>query len=180
MGLTHAEMGVWGQNHSELEWSHQKMGTALRGSANLSEQLWRFLCLIPFEKEMLGRVMSYGLFFPRLEKPDNCCRIVKVGLNFEASPLWNSTFLCCLERNRGFPVLESTSFVLHHHVSKYWSECDALAFRSMKSKGGLKWWMQVRCGERKLLWEDGAQTVKDTVVKLGRLVFKSMGQLAYL
>lgn len=33
-------------------------------------------------------------------------------------------------------------------------------------------------GERKLLWEDGAQTVKETAVKLGRLVYKSLGQLA--
>lgn len=72
------------------------MGIPLRGWANLSEQMWRFQCLTPFEKEMLGRVTPYGLIFPSLEKPDNCCcRIVK-GLKFESSPLWNILELSCL------------------------------------------------------------------------------------
>lgn len=119
--------------------AHQ--GTPLRAWANLSEQLWGCQCLTPFEMEMLGRVMLHGLIFPRLEKPDNCCcGIVKVCLEFESSPLWNSTFLPCSERDSGFPVLETiSSFVLRHHVPKCWSECETLAFRNMKSKGGLKW-----------------------------------------
>lgn len=78
--------------------------------------------------------------FSRLEKPDNCCwGIVKVGLKCESSPLWNSTSLSCLERDRGFAVLETvSSFVLHRLMPEYWTKCEALAFRNTKSKGGLK------------------------------------------
>lgn len=183
MGLTDAEVGSESKIVVSLSGVTKRcapQGTSLRGWANLSEQLWGFQCLTPFETEMLGRVMPYGLIFPRLQKPDNCCcRTVKVCLKFESSPLWNSTFLPCLERDSGFPALETiSSFVLHHHVPKYWSECETLALRNMKSKDGLKWWMWVKHGERKLLWEHGAQAVKDTVVKLGRLVYKPLGQLA--
>lgn len=33
-------------------------------------------------------------------------------------------------------------------------------------------------GKESCSWEKGAQHIKDTAVKLGRLVYKSLGQLA--
>lgn len=94
--------------------------------------------------------------FPRLQTPGSWrCGAVKVCFESESSPLWNGTFLSCLEKNSGFPVLETiSSFVLHHHVSKYWSECEAQAVRKR--------------GDRKLHREDGTWALKVTVVNLGK------------
>lgn len=107
------------QNCHELEWSYWKMCPPRDTSEGLGSPQWAGVGVsVPYPLWNENAFESPALWpdFPRLQTPGSWrCGAVKVCLESESSPLWNGTFLSCLEKNSGYPVLETiSSFVLHH------------------------------------------------------------------